>query len=55
MQSFPQPLSAAQETVYLKSKRQVRAIIRDFRTMAAVGVGGYASGATLDAAAAMTS
>ena len=38
---------------YLKSKRQVRAIIRDFRPMAAVGVGGYASGATLDAAAAM--
>ena len=38
---------------YLKSKRQVRAIIREFRPMAAVGVGGYASGATLDAAAAM--
>ena len=38
---------------YLKSKRQVRKIIRDFRPMAAVGVGGYASGATLDAAAAM--
>ena len=38
---------------YLKSKRQVRAIIRDFRPMAAVGVGGYASGATLDAAAEM--
>ena len=38
---------------YLKSKRQERAIIRDFRPMAAVGVGGYASGATLDAAAAM--
>lgn len=38
---------------YLKSKRQVRAIIRDFQPMAAVGVGGYASGATLDAAAAM--
>ena len=38
---------------YLKSKRQVRKIIRDFRPMAAVGVGGYDSGATLDAAAAM--
>ena len=38
---------------YLKSKRQVRAIIREFRPMAAVGVGGSASGATLDAAAAM--
>ena len=38
---------------YLKSKRQVRAIIRDFHPVAAVGVGGYASGATLDAAAAM--
>ena len=38
---------------YLKSKRQVRAIIKEFRPMAAVGVGGYASGATLDAAAAM--
>ena len=38
---------------YLKSKRQVRTIIREFRPMAAVGVGGYASGATLDAAAAM--
>ena len=38
---------------YLKSKRQVRAIIRDFRPMVAVGVGGYASGATLDAAASM--
>ena len=38
---------------YLKSKRQVRKIIRDFRPMEAVGVGGYASGATLDAAAAM--
>ena len=38
---------------YLKSKRQVRGIIRDFRPMVAVGVGGYASGATLDAAASM--
>ena len=38
---------------YLKSKRQVKAIVREFRPMAAVGVGGYASGATLDAAAAM--
>ena len=38
---------------YLKSKRQVSAIIRDFRPMVAVGVGGYASGATLDAAASM--
>lgn len=38
---------------YLKSRRQVRSIIKQFAPMAAVGVGGYASGATLDAAAAM--
>lgn len=38
---------------YLKSKHQVRALIRRFKPMAAVGVGGYASGATLDAAASM--
>ena len=38
---------------YFKSKRQVRSLIRDFKPMVAVGVGGYASGATLDAAAAM--
>lgn len=38
---------------YLKSKRQVRSLIKQFAPMVAVGVGGYASGATLDAAAAM--
>ena len=38
---------------YFKSKCQVRSLIRDFKPMVAVGVGGYASGATLDAAAAM--
>jgi len=38
---------------YLKSKRMVKSIIRDFQPMVAVGVGGYASGATLDAAHAM--
>ncbi len=38
---------------YLKSKRMAKKIIRDFRPMAAVGVGGYASGATLDAAHAL--
>lgn len=38
---------------YLKSKRMAKQIIRDFRPMAAVGVGGYASGATLDAAHAL--
>ena len=36
---------------YLKSLRQVRKIVNDFKPQAAVGVGGYASGATLDAAA----
>ena len=35
---------------YIKSKCLVRKIIKDFKPMAAVGVGGYASGATLDAA-----
>lgn len=35
---------------YFKSKRMAKQIIKDFRPMAAVGVGGYASGATLDAA-----
>lgn len=38
---------------FLKSKRMVRSIISDFRPMAAVGVGGYASAATLEAAHAM--
>lgn len=38
---------------YLKSKRQVRSEIKKFRPIAAVGVGGYASGATLDAASSM--
>lgn len=38
---------------YLKSKRMAKKIIKDFRPMAAVGVGGYASGATLDAAHAL--
>lgn len=38
---------------YLKSKRMAKQIIKDFKPMAAVGVGGYASGATLDAAHAM--
>ena len=36
-----------------KSQRMARKIIRDFRPMAAVGVGGYASGPTLNTAAAM--
>ncbi len=35
---------------YLKSKRMAKGIIREFKPLAAVGVGGYASGATLDAA-----
>lgn len=34
----------------LKSRRMAREIIRDFRPMAAVGVGGYASGPTLNVA-----
>ncbi len=38
---------------FLRSKRMVRRTIRDFRPMAAVGVGGYASAATLKAAHAM--
>lgn len=38
---------------YLKSKRMAKQIIKDFKPMAAVGVGGYASGATLDAAHAL--
>lgn len=35
---------------YLKSMRQVETLIKQFRPDVAVGVGGYASGATLDAA-----
>ena len=35
---------------YLRSKQQVKKIIRDFRPDVAVGVGGYASAATLNAA-----
>lgn len=38
---------------FLRSKRMVRRTIRDFRPMAAVGVGGYASAATLKAAHSM--
>lgn len=38
---------------YLKSKRMAKNIIKEFKPMAAVGVGGYASGATLDAAHAL--
>ena len=38
---------------YLKSKGMAKKIIKDFKPMAAVGVGGYASGATLDAAHAL--
>lgn len=37
----------------LKSRRLARRIIKDFRPMAAVGVGGYASGPTLNMAEAM--
>ena len=36
-----------------KSQRMAKKIIRDFRPMAAVGVGGYASGPTLNQCAAM--
>jgi UDP-N-acetylglucosamine--N-acetylmuramyl-(pentapeptide) pyrophosphoryl-undecaprenol N-acetylglucosamine transferase len=36
-----------------KSQRMAKKIIRDFRPMAAVGVGGYASGPTLNKAASM--
>lgn len=35
---------------FMKSKRMVRKILKEFRPMAAVGVGGYASAATLKAA-----
>ena len=38
---------------FLKSKRMAKRIIKEFRPLVAVGVGGYASGATLDAAHAM--
>ena len=38
---------------YLRSKRMAKNIIRQFKPMVAVGVGGYASGATLDAAHAL--
>ena len=38
---------------YLKSKGMAKKIIKDFKPMAAVEVGGYASGATLDAAHAL--
>lgn len=37
----------------LKSRRLAKKIIRDFRPMAVVGVGGYASGPTLDMAGSM--
>lgn len=37
----------------MKSRRLARQIIRDFRPMVAVGVGGYASGPTLNVAGAM--
>ena len=35
---------------FLRSKHKVRKVLKDFRPMAAVGVGGYASAATLNAA-----
>lgn len=35
---------------FLKSKRMVKKVLKEFRPMAAVGVGGYASAATLNAA-----
>ena len=38
---------------YIKSLMMVKKIVREFNPDVAVGVGGYASGATLDAAAAM--
>lgn len=38
---------------FLRSKRMVRSTIKQFNPAVAVGVGGYASGATLDAAAQM--
>ena len=38
---------------FLKSKRMVRKTIKEFKPDVAVGVGGYASSATLDAASAM--
>lgn len=37
----------------MRSRRMAKRIIRDFKPMAAVGVGGYASGPTLNMAAAM--
>lgn len=38
---------------FLRSKHKVRKVLKDFHPMAAVGVGGYASAATLNAAHAM--
>ena len=38
---------------FLKSKRQVKDILREFKPQVAVGVGGYASAPTLNAASAM--
>ena len=38
---------------FLKSKQMVKSIIREFRPQVAVGVGGYASAPTLNAAAAL--
>lgn len=38
---------------FMRSRRLVRKVLKDFRPMAAVGVGGYASAATLKAAHAM--
>ena len=38
---------------FLRSKHKVRKVLKDFRPMATVGVGGYASAATLNAAHAM--
>jgi len=38
---------------FLRSKHKVRKVLKDFRPMAAVGVGGYTSAATLNAAHAM--
>ena len=38
---------------FLKSKRMVKKTIKEFNPQVAVGVGGYASGATLDAASSM--
>lgn len=47
------PKNARVLTDYLKSKRKVKDLIKQFRPSVCVGVGGYASGATLDAAASM--